>query len=221
MAISLEQQHQGLILLSRCMQKPGDWITDRISSGQLADAITSFFQAGSSCRHLDATTSVHFERAITDPLSRFLHLLNAYQPLTAGDIRKTLSSQYTRWTTVDANTTILADSTSPFKEAQDPLQSYRHLPGQEIMEWYHCCGMKMPTRFIGRPDGIHMKLEFAIYLIGNISKNPDDDDHKNTYQVFLQRFFLPHLDRILTHRCGQEQFPFYYMLCAMIQSYLT
>ena len=221
MAMALEHQHQGLILLSRCMQKPSDWITDRISNGQLTEAIPSFFQTGTSCEPLENTTPEHLEGSTPDPLTELLDLLNSYRSLATGDIRKILSSQYTRWTTVDANTTIAAAPSSPFKEAQDPLQSYRHLPGQEIMEWYHCCGMKMPTRFVGRPDSIHMKLEFAIYLIGNISKDPDDPDHRNTYQVFLQRFFLPHLDRLLAHRCGREQFPFYYMLCALIQSYLT
>ena len=93
--------------------------------------------------------------------------------------------------------------------------------GQEIMEWYHCCGMKMPSRFVGRPDSIHMKLEFAIYLTGNIPKHPDDPDHQKIYDTFLRRFFLPHMDRILAQRCGREQFPFYYVLCAVIQAYLT
>ena len=208
-----ESQRQGLMLLSRCMQKPGRWIVQRIATGQLADSISSLFQAENLSKKRVSTLS--------QPLTDLLSILTSYQGWEPEKVQQDLARQYTRWTTVETNTMTPMDPPSPFKEAQDPLRSYRHLPGQEIMEWYHCCGMKMPSRFVGRPDSIHMKLEFAIYLTGNIPKHPDDPDHQKIYDTFLRRFFLPHMDRILAQRCGREQFPFYYVLCAVIQAYLT
>ena len=208
-----ESQRQGLMLLSRCMQKPGSWIVQRIATGQLADSISSLFQAENLSKKRVSTLS--------QPLTDLLSILTSYQGWEPEKVQQDLARQYTRWTTVETNTMTPMDPPSPFKEAQDPLRSYRHLPGQEIMEWYHCCGMKMPSRFVGRPDSIHMKLEFAIYLTGNIPKHPDDPDHQKIYDTFLRRFFLPHMDRILAQRCGREQFPFYYVLCAVIQAYLT
>lgn len=201
------------MLLSRCMQKPGSWIVERISSGQLSDSISPLFHHNVDFENL---TSRSYQ-----PLTELLSLLTSYQSLDPEKLRKELTCQYTRWATVETNTVKAVNPPSPFQETQDPLKPYRHLPGQEIMEWYHCCGMKIPNRFVGRPDSIHMKLEFTVYLTGNILNYPDDPDHKKTYDAFLRRFFLPHMDRILAQRCGKEQFPFYYLLCALIQSYLT
>jgi len=206
-------KRNGLMLLSRCMQKPGSWIVERISSGQLSDSISPLFHHNVDFENLTSRSC--------QPLAELLSLLASYQSLDPEKLRKELTRQYTRWATVETNTVKAVNPPSPFQETQDPLKSYRHLPGQEIMEWYHCCGMKMPNRFVGRPDSIHMKLEFTVYLTGNILKYPDDPDHQKTYDAFLRRFFLPHMDRILAQRCGREQFPFYYLLCALIQDYLN
>ncbi len=207
-----EKKRTKLILISRYMQKPGTWITERIVSGQLTDSISSFFP---EVRDLESGLSIH-----PLPLTDLLSLIASYQRQTPEELQKILSRQYIRWTTVETNTMGIATPLSPFKESQDPLRSYRHLPGQELIEWFHCCGMKMPERFIGRPDSIHMKLEFTVYLSGNISSHPDDPDHQKIYDTFLQRFLFPHIDRILAQRCGREQFPFYYLLCGLIR-YLT
>ena len=208
-----ENQRQGLMLISRCMQKPGSWITERIADGNLSESILTLFQEKDSQDNSSHTLS----QALADLQS----ILKLYGQKMPEEIQKELARQYIRWTRVETNTMTAANPPSPFQEEEDPLSSYRHLPGQEIMEWYHCCGMKIPKRFVGRPDSIHMKLEFAVYLTGNIPRHPDDPDYQKTYQAFLRRFLLPHLDRILTHRCGREQFPFYYLLCALIQAYLT
>ncbi len=211
-----EHQQQALILLSRCMQKPGNWIIERITDGQLAQSISSLFQTPEDYKNSQIQN-------LTDdtPLANLLSLITSYQGQAPAKIKSELTRQYLRWTRVETNTMTVVNPPSPFKETEDPLGSYRHLPGQEIMEWYHCCGMKMPKRFVGRPDSIHMKLEFTIYLTGIISQQPENPDHIRTYDVFLRRFLLPHIDRILAHRCGSEQFYFYYTLCAFIRSYLT
>lgn len=212
MALTHEEERQGLLLLSRCCQKPGRWLTERLSSGQLAASVQAFFPSP----------------VLTEPdtcakqsqLASFLAHIAAYEGMDPDHLQKILSAQYHQWTQHEAQTLLHSRHLSPFIETQDPLRSYRHLPGQEIMEWYHCCGMKIPARFIGRPDSLHMKLEFSIYLKGMVCQQPKETDYEQIYDAFLRRFLLPHMDQLLGQYSQTSPIPFYYDLCSLIRTYL-
>ncbi|MBP3701737.1 MAG: hypothetical protein J6I64_07595, partial [Lachnospiraceae bacterium] len=193
------------------LQKPGHWLTERLSNGALRESLAIL-----SPHILSETVSSDGDFSC---LETFLIHLSDYQHISEQQIQNDLSAQYKQWSLVD--TQKRSDIFSPFKEEQDPLRSYRHLPGQEIMEWYHCCGMKMPERFMGRPDSISMELEFAIYLKGMLCQQPSNSDSLRIYQFFLQRFLLPDLTRILALDSHAQSFPFYYQLTAVIREYIS
>ena len=103
-----ENQRQGLMLISRCMQKPGSWITERIADGNLSESILTLFQE----KDTQDNSSHTFSQALADLQS----MLNLYSQKMPEEIQKDLARQYVRWTRVETNTMTAANPPTPFNQ---------------------------------------------------------------------------------------------------------